>query len=93
MVLPGGLAFIPAGLAMAAMLHNDEIEVDTRLDAPPRMRAVLEVALDRMAEVSEDAYYSLCGRLDTLEHLQNVLLATAAAAVAAAERDTGGSSA
>jgi hypothetical protein len=87
MVLPGGLSFSPAGLALAAILLDDDIELDTRLDAPPRMRPVLEGALERMGAVSVEEYYSLCCRLDTLEHLQDVLLSVAAAA--AADRDGG----
>jgi hypothetical protein len=31
-----------------------------------------------MGEVSVDDYYSLCGRLDTLEHVHEVLVAVAA---------------
>jgi hypothetical protein len=33
--------------------------------------------LNGMADVSEDEYYSLCCRLDTLEHVQAVLAAMA----------------
>jgi len=34
--------------------------------------------LARMGEVSVEDYYSLCGRLDTLEHVHEVLVAVAA---------------
>jgi hypothetical protein len=44
--------------------------------------------LDGMADVSEEEYYSLCCRLDTLEHIQAVL-----AAMAQARRSPGGSGA
>ncbi|MGE3546076.1 MAG: hypothetical protein AB7L28_19245, partial [Kofleriaceae bacterium] len=43
-----------------------------------RMRPYVQRALERMGEVSIDDYYSLCGRLDTLEHVHEVLVAVAA---------------
>jgi hypothetical protein len=76
LVLPGGLSLVPAGAVMAAILHDEA--VDPGLDAPPAMRPVLAEALERMAGASADMYYTLGFRLDTLEHLQQVLLATAA---------------
>jgi hypothetical protein len=76
LVLPGGLSLMPAAAVMAGMLRDEGI--DPGLDAPAAMRPVLEQTLEQMAEVSEEMYYSLGGRLDTLEHLQAVLLATAA---------------
>jgi hypothetical protein len=52
--------------------------MDSEFDAPPRMRPYVQSALDRMVEVSVEDYYSLCGRLDTLEHVHEVLVAVAA---------------
>ncbi|MEZ4359601.1 MAG: hypothetical protein R3B48_05425 [Kofleriaceae bacterium] len=77
-VLPAGLNFAPAGLAAAAIVGAELADLDTQLDAPPRMRGHLQDALARMGDVSEDAYFSLCGRLDTLEHLHEVLVTVAA---------------
>lgn len=74
--LPGGMWFRPAGMVLAAIFSSDEY--DDGLTAPPKMRAAAEQALGRMGDVSREAYYSLCGRLDTIEHLQAVLLAMAA---------------
>jgi hypothetical protein len=74
--LPGGMWFRPAGMVMAAIFSSDEH--DEPLTAPPRMRDAAEQALARMGEVTADDYYSLCGRFDTIEHLQAVLLAMAA---------------
>jgi hypothetical protein len=74
--LPGGLCFRPVCFALAAIFFSDEY--DDNLTAPPKMLAAAEQALDRMGDVSPATYYSLCGRLDTLEHLQAVLLAIAA---------------
>jgi hypothetical protein len=78
MVLPTGLNFAPAGFVAAAIAQADLDDLDSELDAPPRMRPYVQQALARMGEVSLDDYYSLCGRLDTLEHVHEVLVAVAA---------------
>lgn len=77
-VLPTGLNFSPAGFAAAAIVRADLDDLDTTMDAPPRMRPFVEQTLARMGDVTEDDYYSLCGRLDTLEHVHEVLVAVAA---------------
>ena len=81
-VLPSGLSFAPAALVASAILQADADDVDedfdSALDAPAKMRPFVELALERMADVTVECYYSLCGRLDTLEHLQEVLVAVAA---------------
>src|SRR5688572_13557218 len=76
--LPTGLNFAPAGFAAAAIMQADLDDLDSELDAPPRMRPYIAQALARMGEVSVEDYYSLCGRLDTLEHVHEVLVAVAA---------------
>lgn len=78
MILPTGLNFSPAGFAAAAIVRADLDDLDTTMDAPPRMRPFVEATLARMSDVTEDDYYSLCGRLDTLEHVHEVLVAVAA---------------
>lgn len=78
LVLPTGVHFSPAGFVAAAIVRAELDDLDTSLDAPPRMRPYLQQALSRMGEVTEDDYYSLCGRLDTLEHVHEVLVAVAA---------------
>lgn len=77
-VLPTGLNFAPAGIVAAAIAQADLDDLDSEIDAPPRMRPHVQQALSRMGEVSVEDYYSLCGRLDTLEHLHEVLVAVAA---------------
>jgi hypothetical protein len=77
-VLPTGLNFSPAGFVASAIAQADLDEIDTSLDAPPRMRPYVQQTLQRMGEVSIEDYYSLCGRLDTLEHVHEVLVAVAA---------------
>jgi hypothetical protein len=87
LVLPTGMSFAPAGLVAAAIARSDDLgDVDTGLNAPPRIRDHLEAAAARMADVTADEYFSLCGRFDTLEHLEEVLIAIAAAKLAAAAK-------
>ncbi len=52
---------------------------DASLQAPPPLRQHVAQVLRSMADVSEEEYYSLCCRLDTLEHVQAVLAAMASA--------------
>ena len=87
MVLPTGLNFQPAGFVAAAIAQADLDDLDSELDAPPRMRPYVQQALARMGEVSVDDYYSLCGRLDTLEHIHEVLVAVAAQMLGNVEDD------
>jgi hypothetical protein len=78
LVLPTGLNFAPAGFVAAAIARADLEDLDSEFEAPPRMRPYVQQALERMGEVSIEDYYSLCGRLDTLEHVHEVLVAVAA---------------
>lgn len=87
MVLPTGLNFAPAGFVAAAIAQADLDDIDSELDAPPRMRPYVQQALARMGEVSLDDYYSLCGRLDTLEHVHEVLVAVAAQMMGSVDED------
>jgi hypothetical protein len=77
-VLPTGIQFSPGGFVAAAIARADPEDVDSEIAAPPRMLPYVQQALARMGEVSIDDYYSLCGRLDTLEHVHEVLVAVAA---------------
>lgn len=89
-VLPTGLNFAPAGIVAAAIAMADLDDLDSEFDAPPRMRPYVQRALERMGEVSVEDYYSLCGRLDTLEHLHEVLVAVAAQMLGDADPDDDG---
>jgi len=77
-VLPTGIHFSPAGFVAAAIAKADLDDLDSEIAAPPRMLPYVQQALARMGEVTIDEYYSLCGRLDTLEHVHEVLVAVAA---------------
>jgi hypothetical protein len=86
-VLPTGLNFAPAGFVAAAIAQADLDDLDSEFDAPPRMRPYVQRALERMGVVSVEDYYSLCGRLDTLEHVHEVLVAVAAEMMGNADED------
>jgi len=86
-VLPTGINFSPAGFVAAAVARADLEDLDSEITAPPRMMPFLQQALARMGEVSVDDYYSLCGRLDTLEHVHEVLVAVAAQMLGNAAED------
>ncbi len=79
-VLPGGLSFAPAGFVATAMALSEVDDYDTSFDAPPKILEMFEEALESMAPVTDEQYYSLCGRFDTIEHVQDVLFARAAIA-------------
>jgi hypothetical protein len=89
MVLPTGINFSPAGLVATAIARADLDDADSEMTAPPRMLPYLQESLARMGEVSVDDYYSLCGRLDTLEHVHEVLV-TVAAQMMGPDADDGG---
>lgn len=86
-VLPTGLHFSPAGFVASAIAQADLDDLDSEISAPPRMRPYVQQALARMGEVSVEDYYSLCGRLDTLEHIHEVLVAVAAQMMGSAVDD------
>jgi hypothetical protein len=77
-VVPTGLNFSPLGFVAAAIAQNEVVEFDSELDVPVRMRSIVQETLSRMGEVAVEDYYSLCNRLDTLEHIHEVLVAYAA---------------
>jgi hypothetical protein len=86
-VLPTGIHFSPAGFVAAAIARADLEDLDSEIAAPPRMLPYVQEALARMGESSVDDYYSLCGRLDTLEHVHEVLVAVAAQMMGGAPDD------
>ncbi len=77
-VLPTGIHFSPVGFVAAAIAKADLDDLDSEIAAPPRLLPYVQQALARMGEVTIEEYYSLCGRLDTLEHVHEVLVAVAA---------------
>jgi hypothetical protein len=86
-VLPTGLNFSPVGFVAAAIARADLEDLDSEIAAPPRILPYVQRTLARMGEVTVDDYYSLCGRLDTLEHVHEVLVAVAAQMMGNADLD------
>jgi hypothetical protein len=76
-VMPGGLSFAPVRLALAAILNDETGEGNPDFQAPPKLMAELENTLERMGAVTAREYFTLSCRFDTLEHLQEVMLAFA----------------
>jgi len=72
LVLPIGISFAPAAVVYAAVAREES--ADAEFHIPAVLYSQAASALERMGEVSDEEYYSLCGRLDTLEHLHGVLL-------------------
>jgi hypothetical protein len=77
-VLPTGINFSPLGFAASAIAQTEVEDFDSEFDSPARMRPYVEQTLARMGEVPVEEYYGLCNRLDTLEHVHEVLVAVAA---------------
>jgi len=89
-VLPTGIHFSPAGFVAAAIAKADLEDLDSEIAAPPRMLPYVQQALSRMGEVTVDEYYSLCGRLDTLEHVHEILVGVAAQMMGPVDDDMDG---
>jgi len=72
-VLTTTISLHPVGMAAAAIGQAEAPGYDDSLAAPSVVLPMLKTALDSMADVTEDVYYSLGGRLDTLEHVHSVV--------------------
>ena len=72
-VLP--LSLYPVGVAYQAMARGQDTDrYDDLLHVGEAQQALLREVLGRI-RVTEDEYYGLCGRYDTLEHVVDVLVA------------------
>ncbi|WP_428262930.1 hypothetical protein [Haliangium sp.] len=79
LILPTGISLSPCGMVAAAIARTDDIEgMDAGLRVPPALQGVVEAVFERMSQVTEEEYFSLCGRFDTITHLQAVLAGVAA---------------
>ena len=69
------LSFHPIGMAAEA-IYKDEVDgYDGSLEVSDALRPLLARALEAMGEVDEEYYYSLTGRLETVQHVLDVLVA------------------
>jgi hypothetical protein len=69
----GGLRFFPVGMAAAALCQGEAEGYDATIRADDRWMEQLETALAALAPVEESYFYSLTGRLETLEHALDIL--------------------
>lgn len=67
------LTFDPVGMAAEALLLADAPGYDASFSTTPRFAAALTEALGRLAPVTEECYYSLTGRLETLTYVVELL--------------------
>jgi hypothetical protein len=68
-----GLTFRPAGMAAEALRHDEVEGWDASLSTAPEMLGPLGEALAASPPVDEDYYYSLTGRLETIEQALDIL--------------------
>jgi hypothetical protein len=68
-----GLTFRPAGMAAEALRHEEVEGWDAMLSTAPEMLGPLGEALASSPPVDEDYYYSLTGRLETIEQALDIL--------------------
>lgn len=73
-----GITVHPAALVLSTILSSDEIEPSPSYEVADPIKEIVEESLKSMGDVSEESYFSLSGRLDTLEHLHHVIFAEAA---------------
>jgi hypothetical protein len=78
MAIPGPdgrplLEVVPVALAAEALAHGEVAGYDATLQPPPELAARLADALARVSPVEEGYYYSLTGRLETIEHVVELL--------------------
>jgi hypothetical protein len=71
----GAVAVAPVALAFTAIVSGEAEGLDTELHVPAEHQQSLIEALARTAPVSEDYYYSLTGRFETIEHTLDLLAA------------------
>ena len=72
-IAPVELRFFPVGMAAEA-LRGDEVEgYDASFSTRPSLMGQLLEQLSRVQPVEHEYYYSLTGRLETLEHAVDVL--------------------
>jgi len=77
-ILPGGLSFAPVPLALGAILEDESGSGNPDFQAAPALMVELERVMSGMGTVTAREYFTLSCRYDSLEHLQETLLALAA---------------
>jgi hypothetical protein len=78
----GGISFSPVGMAAAAVCRAEVEGYDAEMALDPARREDVEAALERAAPVTEEYFYSLTGRFETIHYVLDLL-----AGVRARERE------
>jgi hypothetical protein len=71
---PAPVTFSPAGMAAEAIRMGDVDGYDGSISVPSEVEGLLAEALAASGPVDERYYYSLTGRLETLEHIVEMLV-------------------
>lgn len=74
LVLSGGVAIVPVGVAIEA-IARDDTDGGGGFDVPDDLRPMIEDALVARGEVPEDEYYSLSGKLELLTYVVDLVVA------------------
>jgi hypothetical protein len=69
----GALTFAPVGMAAAAVCRAEVDGYDAEMALDPAHREDIEAALERAAPVTEEYFYSLTGRFETIQHVLDLL--------------------
>jgi hypothetical protein len=72
---PFPLSVHPIGMAAEALYEAEVADHDGSLHVPAEAEPALENALLAMGQVTEEYYYSLTGRFETIEHVLDILCA------------------
>jgi hypothetical protein len=69
----GAVTFAPVGMAAAAVRRAEVDGYDAEVALDPSCREEIEAALERAAPVTEEYFYSLTGRFETLQYVLDLL--------------------
>jgi hypothetical protein len=69
----GAVTFAPVGMAAAAVCRANVEGFDAELALGPTHRDDIEAALELAAPVTEEYFYSLTGRFETIQHVLDLL--------------------
>ena len=69
------LSFHPVAMAAEAVRSENLDDYDAAIAAPPDLAGPLADALAAASPVAADYFYSLTGRLETIEHMVEILAA------------------
>ncbi|MBI5477649.1 MAG: hypothetical protein HY906_02265 [Deltaproteobacteria bacterium] len=69
----GAVTFAPVGMAAAAVYRAEVEGFDAEMTLAPAHREDIEAGLELAAPVTEEYYYSLTGRFETIQHVLDLL--------------------